>query len=89
MIKRNYLWEHLLFLFDNQYHQKLEVEINAHLMIMLCIEYDKLNYIPHFPTRIDTAKKSLQLEIEKHHLQHDRMINEQLNQILKLKFYEI
>lgn len=31
-------------------------EINAYAMTILCHEYDKLKFIPDFPTRIDTAK---------------------------------
>ena len=33
------------------------VEIDALAMVILCKEYDRLDFIPHFKTRIDTAKQ--------------------------------
>ena len=34
------------------------VEIDALAMVILCKEYDRLEYIPDFKTRIDTAKNN-------------------------------
>lgn len=89
MITRQELYEHVLQLIESQYSNILTVEINAHLMIMLCIEYDKLNYIPNFPTRVDTAKNNLKNLITNAGLNNDKIINAELQQILNLKFYEI
>jgi hypothetical protein len=34
------------------------VEIDAIAMVILCKEYDRLDFIPDFKTRIDTAKQN-------------------------------
>ena len=34
------------------------VELDAFAMYMFCNEYDKLEFIPEFKTRIDTAKQN-------------------------------
>jgi hypothetical protein len=62
------------------------VEINAKAMVILCEEYDKLNFIPDFKTRIDTAKQNFK----------ERFLNtcsckfciEESELIINLKFYE-
>ena len=34
------------------------IDVCQYAMIIFCHEYDKLAFIPDFPTRIDTAKKN-------------------------------
>ena len=62
------------------------VEIDALAMIILCKEYDRLEFIPEFKTRIDTAKQKFKERfLERCNCQG---CIEATEFIMTLKFYE-
>lgn len=62
-----------------------QADIDRFAMAVLCVEYDKLFYIPEFKSRIDTA---VQNAVSILNLLDKSIFNDSINLLTNAKFYE-
>ena len=61
------------------------IDVDAYAMVIFCHEYDKLFFIPDFPTRIATAKKNFEQSML--NVCSCKVCKESISIILNTKFF--